>query len=80
MSHDQKPARIRVVGAPADSRRRGDVGGPLRGGFATGPAPRRAATPRASDKTGLGRAVIAFLFLTAALVGGIVQAWLLLRA
>ncbi|MBA4761507.1 hypothetical protein [Sphingomonas sp.] len=73
MSHDQKPARIRIVGSGTSERRLG-------GGFATGPAPRRAATPRASDKTGIGRVVIAFLFLSAALVGGVVQAWLLMRA
>lgn len=73
MSHDQKPARIRVIGSGAADRR-------LSGGFATGPAPRRAAAPRASDKTGIGRVVIAFLFLSAALVGGIAQAWFLLRA
>ena len=74
MSHDQKPARVRVIGGTAPGS------GRLRGGFATGPAPRRAAAPRASDKTGIGRVVIAFLFLSAALVGGVVQAWLLLRA
>lgn len=73
MSHDQKPARIRLIGAASDNRR-------LRGGFATGPAPRRPASLRPMRKPGLSRAVIAFLFLSAALVGGVVQAWLLLRA
>lgn len=72
MSHDQKPARVRVIGGSAADRR-------LRGGFATGPAPRRAAKPRPVDKPGFGRALIAVLFLSAALVGGVVQAWLLLR-
>jgi hypothetical protein len=72
MSHDQKPARVRVIGGTGADRR-------LTGGFATGPAPRRATAPRPVAKPGFGRALIAFLFLSAALVGGVVQAWLLLR-
>jgi hypothetical protein len=74
MSHDQKPARIRLIGSAASNS------GRLRGGFATGPAPRRPATPRPIGKPGLSRAVIAVLFLSAALIGGVVQAWLVLRA
>lgn len=76
MSHDQKPARMRVV----DSTAPGKAGGALRGGFATGPAPRRPARPRMAKVPGLTRATISILFLSAALIGGIVQAWLLLRA
>ncbi len=79
MSYDQKPARMRVVDGTATDRRRSEGGGPLRGGFAAGPAPRRAAGTRPTVKPGFGRATIAFLFLSAALVGGAVQAWLLLR-
>ncbi|MCA1198986.1 hypothetical protein K9B35_13495 [Sphingomonas sp. R647] len=78
MSHDQKPARIRVVGGTAPDRQR-SAGPALSGGFATGPAPRRA-KPRQARKPGLARTTIAFLFLSAALIGGAVQAWLLLRA
>ncbi|HEV7289565.1 hypothetical protein [Sphingomonas sp.] len=78
MSHDQKPARVRVVGGTA-SDRRGTAGAALGGGFATGPAPRRA-KPRHPRAPGLARTTIAFLFLSAALIGGVVQAWLLLRA
>lgn len=73
MSHDQKPARVRVIGGSATDGR-------LRGGFAAGPAPRRAAKSSPVVKPGFGRALIAFLFLSAALVGGVAQAWFLLRA
>lgn len=75
MSHDQKPARIRVVSSGVS----GKAGGPLSGGFATGPAPRRPVAPRAPKVPGLTRATISALFLSAALIGGIVQAWFLLR-
>ncbi len=80
MSYDQKPARVRVVaGTPAD-RGRSPAGGPLNGGFAAGPAPRRPGRARpAGAKQGIGPAMIAILFLSAALIGGAVQAWLLLR-
>lgn len=76
MSHDQKPARIRVVSSTAP----GKAGGALSGGFAAGPAPRRPSGPRAVKVPGLTRATISILFLSAALIGGVVQAWLLLRA
>lgn len=76
MSHDQKPARIRVVTSGTVDK----AGGALSGGFATGPAPRRPAQPRAPRVPGLTRATISILFLSAALVGGVVQAWFLLRA
>ncbi len=76
MSHDQKPARIRVVNSGAA----GKVRGALRGGFAAGPAPRRPARPRDTTGVGFTRATISILFLSAALIGGVVQAWLLLRA
>lgn len=80
MSYDQKPARMRVVdGASAEPRRRSEAGGPLTGGFAAGPARRRAARPRPAGKPGFARSTIAFLFLSAALIGGAAQAWLLLR-
>ena len=80
MSYDQKPARMRVVdGAAAEPRRRSEAGGPLHGGFAAGPAPRRAADKRPAVKPGFGRTTIALLFLSAALIGGAVQAWLVLR-
>ncbi len=80
MSYDQKPARMRVVdGAAAEPRRRSEAGGPLTGGFAAGPVSRRAAARRAAVKPGFTRTTIAFLFLSAALIGGAVQAWLLLR-
>lgn len=81
MSHDQKPARMRVIdGAAAEPRRRGEAGGPLTGGFAAGPAPRPKAARANGAQPGLGRAAISILFLCAALVGGAVQAWLVLRA
>ncbi len=77
MSHDQKPARMRVVGGAAPDRRT-TPGTALGGGFAAGPAPRRVA-PRQPRAPGLARTTIAFLFLSASLIGGAVQAWLLLR-
>lgn len=81
MSYDQKPARMRVIdGTAAEPRRRSEASGPLTGGFATGPVPRRKATRAADARPGLGRAAISILFLSAALIGGGVQAWLLLRA
>jgi hypothetical protein len=80
MSYDQKPARMRVVdGAAAEPRRRSEAGGPLTGGFAAGPPSRRATGTRPAGKSGFGRTTIAVLFLSAALIGGAVQAWLLLR-
>lgn len=72
MSHDQKPARIRIVGSGLGK-------GPLGGNFATGPA-RKAPRPKPPATPGLGRGTIAFLFLGAALIGGIAQAILVLRA
>ena len=72
MSHDQKPARIRIVGSGLGK-------GPLGGSFATGPA-RKAPRPKPPAAPGLGRGMIAFLFLGAALIGGIAQAILVLRA
>lgn len=81
MSYDQKPARMRVVdGAAAEPRRSSAAGGPLTGGFAAGPALRRPAGKRADGTTsGLGRTTISILFLSAALIGGAVQAYILLR-
>lgn len=81
MSHDQKPPRMRVVdGAAAEPRRRSEAGGPLTGGFAAGPTPRRKVARANDAQPGLGRATISILFLCAALIGGAVQAWLVLRA
>ena len=81
MSYDQKPARMRVVdGTTAEPRRRSEAGGPLDGGFAAGPAPRAPKAGRTGGtKAGLGRATVAILFLSAALIGGAVQAWIMLR-
>ncbi|MFN4097813.1 MAG: hypothetical protein ACK4GG_13680 [Sphingomonas sp.] len=81
MSHDQKPPRMRVVdGTAAEPRRRSEAGGPLTGGFAAGPVPRLKAARAAGAQPGLGRVTISILFLCAALIGGAVQAWLVLRA
>lgn len=80
MSYDQKPPRMRVVDGNATDRRRSEATGPLRGGFGAGPAPRRVAGKRPAIKAAFGRGTIALLFLSAALIGGVAQAWLLLRS
>lgn len=78
MSHDQKPAKMRLTaggGAPAavpPARRRGDVvidngaspAGASGGGIA-------AAAPTAPVRGGTGRAMLAVLFLLGCVAGGV---------
>lgn len=81
MSYDQKPARMRVIdgSAAVGTPRRSEAAAPLDGSFGSGPGPRPAKSRATASDPLLGRGMIALLFLSAALIGGVVQAWLLLR-
>lgn len=67
MSHDQKPARVRVVAAapaqPGNERRGGDAAIPATGAGDAG-------TPGAATKGGGGTMLLALLFVVAAAIGG----------
>lgn len=73
MSHDQKPARVRVVAAapaqPGNERRGGDAAIPAGAGDA--------GTPGTATKGGGGTMLLALLFVVAAAIGGALAAVLL---
>lgn len=77
MSHDQKPARVRVIGGGTDPGRRRTDAAALGGRFASGPAPR--VKPAVAKATGRISLWLAVLFLIGSLIGGVVQALLVVN-